>query len=341
MAKDNDAKKRLLNPSSSVVDEPKSNAAPSICDDGMGSNYFCQVSGHGELDTHCELTGVRVASVPPTATNLAKTNDQILNTCGVDVPGQNVNQSGGTFDWNYNFDSNLSPPGIAGDADGHLFVARVSFASDTIGDCDQEPITVRVVYQPNNKAAVKQSDEAGTKDGAETKDDCGCKGRKTVNPKPIDTFPVDIQDDWLRYQIFQPSSPQGNRLMIPGLDMDEDGKLHPIPLRARQLAVVASNVQWRPDSRRPILIQQPQGLPDFGDRDLGPIRFPGLPKFSSVICQYGDRTNSVLTSQCRQNPQHVLLNSNLDVLFQTNVGVDGFEQRQGIIELWIKVVVPV
>ncbi len=154
-----------------------------------------------------------------------------------------------------------------------------------------------------------------------------------------DVYPFAVQDGWLLYSLFESSSISGHRLMTCSCCGASK------PLHAGQIAVAATNVNWRPAPGR-VLVTQPQGLLDFGGTDpaspprIRSLRFPELPKFALVIHQFAVSDRTVVTSQCQGSPQAVELARTKDVLVQLNASMSTLLANDitGNVTLAVKVV---
>ncbi len=163
----------------------------------------------------------------------------------------------------------------------------------------------------------------------------------TVLPH-IPVQPMETEGDWSRYILFTKNGFDGNLLKTSyGTKF----------LRAKEIEVAATLVQWKPYPSLPLVLRQPQGILNFSETDhtAQRMRFPNLPHYSVVIHQKTFPHPAVVTSQCRTHPQRILLDQFRNVFVQLNVSErqlrtvapdpsPRIEDLDGIVELWVRII---
>ena len=164
--------------------------------------------------------------------------------------------------------------------------------------------------------------------------DCGCccGSEETCRSELV---PIEVADGWMHYLfVLRNRRPFVAQLFMPG-GIDR--------MFANEIEVAATHVNWRPSPNRPLVIRDPQGLRDCGPKDTVAGRehmmnFPGLPKFSLVLQQSGVDHRTVVTSQCRDNPQQVSLSPIRSVIVTVNDNNTSMGDNEGVIDLWVRIV---
>lgn len=162
-------------------------------------------------------------------------------------------------------------------------------------------------------------------------------------PSHIPVQPLETEGDWSRYILFTKNGFDGNALKT------SYGNRF---LRAKEIEVAATLVLWKPYPSLPLVLRQPQGILNFSvtDHTGERMRFPNLPHYSVVIHQRTFPHPTVVTSQCRNHPQRILLDQFRNVFVQLNVTASQLRTLpsadpspsvtdfDGIVELWVRVI---
>lgn len=144
---------------------------------------------------------------------------------------------------------------------------------------------------------------------------------------PTDRDPVDRDGDWLLYRNLSVSDfGAGSRLMQ-----------HGAPLRGHTVAFAAANVNWRRGQRRITYINRAAGESIVA---IGPtVWFAGAPLSCVMVGQPTmNRLQSVIGSECRNNPEVIHMNADDDIYAQVNFDFNDFTSRAGGFDLWVKVI---
>lgn len=338
------SKREFGSPATFSVDTPSSGNDSSVnYQDGgssSGEPYVCDVGGAVD-GADCSIGNIFVLNL---ATQPTETGDQLadrIRNDGVECFDIVDNE------WWIDSSSSSRVPGYLGSngADRTNSLCAVAyFPESSGGPCAANDRILIAPFDWNaqaidgcpQSARTRRRLEAAEAQSADRKEKrCGC--RKLSSGLIISVNPLAACDGWLHYSLqMRQGEPSQFQLNLPNGCCAKS-------LRANQIAVAATHVQWRPSPTRPLVIQQPQGLLDTNSSETingrkCDMRFPGLPKFGLVIHQNGVAHKTVVTSQCRQAAQPVSLDVSKDIFVQVNDNMHSLRDNEGIIDLWVKLV---
>lgn len=301
---------------------------------------ICHVEGTFNYTPDYQLDGIKVLSIKYTGTgdpypsNDAEVEAVTSSSDAVDVPSENIDTENGTWFIDASVIANLDNDPTSSTRN-HISVVALVTLINAMGD--PLPASARLAHHNFNAVGVDSCSEMAQSSRQRI------EKAKASHLSPLILPALDVTDGWIRYSFFSLS---GQQLPVPpvnGFVLGLPGCCN-TPLTAREVAVAACHVDWRPRPGRHLVITKPHGILDTSPFDGSTSRrmqFDGLPKFSLVVHQLRsgpeDPIRIPVDSDCREHPSRIRLNPAKPIYVQVNNVQADRTKSDGILTFWVKV----